>query len=67
MYAVSRSIAILNSIKYNDLVVGKIIAENNMENSETVYKIPQPENKDNNKNVLEYIEEFEIENTDDLD
>ena len=66
-YAVSRSIAILNSIQYNDLVIEKYIVENNIENSETVYKIPQPENKDGNKTILEYIEEFEVENSDDLD
>ena len=66
-YAISRSIAILNSIQYNDLVIGKYIEDNNIENSETIYKIPKPENKDNNKNILEYIEEFEVENADDLD
>jgi hypothetical protein len=66
-YAVSRSIAILNSIQYNDLVIGKYIEDNNIENSETIYKIPKPENTDNNKNVLEYLEEFEVGNADDLD
>ena len=52
-YAISRCIAILNSIQYNDLVIEKYIVDNNIENSETVYKIPQPENKSENKNVLE--------------
>lgn len=66
-YAISRCIAILNSIQYNDLVIEKYIVDNNIENSETVYKIPQPENKSENKNVLEYIEENEVENADDLD
>lgn len=66
-YAISRSIAILNSIQYNDLVIEKYIVDNNIENSETVYKIPQPENKESNKNVLEYIEENQVENADDLD
>lgn len=66
-YAISRSIAILNSIQYNDLVIEKYIVDNNIENSETVYKIPQPENKESNKNVLEYIEENKVENADDLD
>lgn len=66
-FAISRGISILNSIKYNDLVIEKYIVDNNIENSETVYKIPQPENKENNKNVLEYIEENEVENAEDLD
>ena len=61
------NIAILNSIQYNDLVIEKYIVDNNIENSETVYKIPQPENKESNKNVLEYIEENVVENADDLD
>ena len=56
-YAISRSILILDSIQYNDLVIEKYIVENSIENSETVFKIPKPENKENNKNVLEYIEE----------
>ena len=30
------------------------IEDNNIENSETVYNIPEPENKNDNKNVLEY-------------
>ena len=66
-YAISRGIAILNSIQYNDLVIEKYIVDNNIENSETVYNIPQPENKESNKTVLEYIEENEVENAEDLD
>ena len=66
-YAVSRGISILNSIEYNDLVIGNYIEDNDIENRETVYNIPEPENKEDNKNVLEYIEEFEVENSDDLD
>ena len=66
-YAVSRGIFILNSIEYNELVIGKYIEDNDIENRETVYNIPEPENKEDNKNVLEYIEEFEVENSDDLD
>jgi hypothetical protein len=66
-YAVSRGISILKSIQYNDLIIGNYIEDNNIENSETVYNIPEPENKDDNKNVLEYIEEFQYDNSDDLD
>ena len=58
-YAVSRSISILNSIKYNDLVIEKYINDNNLETSETIYKIPEPKNKNEGKNILEYIEEYE--------
>ena len=58
-YAISRSIAILKSIKYNDLVIEKYISENDLDSSETVYKIPEPKNKDESKNILEYIEEYE--------
>lgn len=64
-YAVSRSILILDSIKYNDLVIEKYIVENSIENSETVYNIPKPEDKENNKNVLEYIEESDPGASDD--
>lgn len=64
-YAVSRGILILDSIKYNDLVIEKYIVENSIENSETVYNIPKPENKENNKNVLEYIEESDPGESDD--
>lgn len=64
-YAVSRGILILDSIKYNDLVIEKYIVENSIENSETVYNIPKPEDKENNKNVLEYIEESDPGASDD--
>lgn len=63
-YAVSRSIAILNSIKYNDLIIEKYINDNNLENVETIYSIPEPENQDDKKNVLEYIEEGEYDSED---
>lgn len=64
-YAISRGISILKSIQYNDLVIKNYIEDNNIENSETVYNIPEPENKNDNKNVLEYIEDFENKETDD--
>ena len=60
-YAVSRSIGILKSIKYNELVIEKYINENDLDSSETVYKIPEPKNKDESKNILQYIEEYEEE------
>ena len=61
-YAVSRSIDILKSIKYNELVIEKYITDNDLESKETVYKIPEPKNKDESKNILEYIEEYEESN-----
>ena len=60
-YAVSRGIDILRSIKYNDLVIEKYINEKDSDTSETVYKIPEPKNKDESKNILQYIEEYEQE------
>lgn len=60
-YAISRSISILNSIRYNDLVIKKYIDENNLDTRETVYNIPEPTNKDESQNVLQYIEENETE------
>jgi len=59
-YAVSRGMSILNSIEYNDLVIEKDITEGDIDTKETIYKIPEPENK-NNKNVLEYIDESDAE------
>ena len=56
-YAISRSIIILNSIKYNDLVIEKYIVDTDMETVENVYKIPEPKDKNSNKNVLEWIKE----------
>lgn len=61
-YAVSRGISILKSIKYNELVIEKYINDNDLESSETVYKIPEPKNKDESKNILKYIEEYEEDN-----
>ena len=58
-YAVSRGISILKSIKYNDLVIEKYINSNDLESSETLYKIPEPENKNDSKNILEYVEEYD--------
>lgn len=58
-YAISRSIVILNSIKYNDKVIEKYINDNDIDSSETVYKIPEPVDKNQRRNVLEYIEEYE--------
>lgn len=60
-YAISRSIAILNSIKYNDLVIEKFIHNSDIDSSETVYKLPEPKNKNETKNILEYIEEYDYE------
>ncbi len=56
-YAISRGIVILNSIQYNDLVIEKNIGNNDIDSAETVYKIPEPKEKDSSKNILEYIEE----------
>ena len=57
-YAVSNGIAILKSLKYNDLVIEKYINDNDLESSETLYKIPEPANKNESKNILEYVEEY---------
>lgn len=56
-YAISRGIIILNSIEYNDLFIQKYIGNNDIDNAETVYKIPEPKDKDSSKNILEYMEE----------
>ena len=56
-YAISRGIIILNSMQYNDLVIEKNIGNNDIDNAETVYKIPEPKDKDSSKNILEYMEE----------
>lgn len=56
-YAVSRSLMILNSIKYNDLVIEKNINNDNVDEIENVYSIPEPKDKTNTKNVLEHIKE----------
>ena len=60
-YAVSRGMSILNSIKYNDVVIEKYIGDNDLDSSETMYNIPEPKDKVDNKNVLEYINENEDE------
>ena len=59
-YAVSRGMSILNSIKYNDKLVEKYITSSNIDSTETVYNIPEPKNKNESKNILEYIEEYEL-------
>ena len=56
-YAVSRSIMILDSIKYNDLVIEKYIVDTDLESAENVYSIPEPKDKNSSKNVLDYIKE----------
>ena len=58
-YAVSRSITILNSIKYNDYIIEKELNDGELDSKETAYKIPEPKDKNENKNVLEYINEGE--------
>lgn len=58
-YAVSRGITILNSVKYNDTVIEKKLNDKNIESKETAYKIPEPKEKNETKNVLEYINENE--------
>ncbi len=58
-YAVSRSITILNSIKYNDYIIEKELNDRDLDSKETAYKIPEPKDKNENKNVLEYINEGE--------
>ena len=55
-YAVSRSILILSSIKYNDLIIEKYIADTSLDAVESVYEIPEPLDKDKSKNVLEWID-----------
>ena len=32
--------------------------DNDLESSETLYKIPEPANKNESKNILEYVEEY---------
>lgn len=56
-YAISRGIIILNSIEYNDLIIQKYIGNNDIDNAETVYKIPEPKDKDSSKNILENMGE----------
>ncbi len=56
-YAVSRGTMILSSIKYNDLVIEKNVVSDTGDIIENVYSIPEPKDKNNNKNVLEYIKE----------
>lgn len=58
-YAVSRGITILNSIKYNDTIIEKKLNDKDLESKETAYKIPEPKEKNETKNVLEYINENE--------
>lgn len=58
-YAVSRGITILNSIKYNDIIIEKKLNDKDLESKETAYKIPEPKEKNETKNVLEYINENE--------
>lgn len=58
-YAISRSSMILSSIKYNDLVIEKNVSEDTTDIVESVYSIPEPKDKNSNKNVLEYIKENE--------
>ena len=58
-YGVSRGITILNSIKYNDTVIEKKLNDKDLESKETAYKIPEPKEKNEIKNVLEYINENE--------
>lgn len=58
-YAVSRGITILNSVKYNDTVIEKKLNDKDIESKETAYKIPEPKEKNETKNVLEYINENE--------
>ena len=53
-----------DDVEYNDLVIEKYITDNDVDTSETIYKIPEPKNKDNSKNILEYIES-DLEDTDD--
>ena len=58
-YVVSRGITILNSVKYNDTVIEKKLNDKDIESKETAYKIPEPKEKNETKNVLEYINENE--------
>lgn len=58
-YAVSRGITILNSIKYNDVVIEKQLNDKDQDTKETAYKIPEPKDKNEKKNVLEYMDENE--------
>ncbi len=60
-YAISRSISILSSIKYNDIIIEKIIGDNDIESSETKYEIPSPKDKSDD-NILKYIDNYENNN-----
>ena len=60
-YAVSRGMTLLESIRYNDLVIEKYINDNDLDSSETIYKIPEPKEKNESKNILQYIEEYDNE------
>ena len=43
---------------FEDLIDDEV-NDNDLDASETVYKIPEPKNKDESKNILQYIEEYE--------
>ena len=58
-YAISRGITILNSIKYNDFVIEKQLNDKDLDSKETAYKIPEPKDKNETKNVLEYMNDDE--------
>ena len=58
-YAVSRGITILSSIRYNDYVIEKQLNDKDLDSKETAYKIPEPKDKNETKNVLEYMNDDE--------
>lgn len=53
---ISYSALILNSIKYNDVMIEKIINDNNITSNETLYNIKKP--SDSESKFSQYLQEF---------
>ncbi len=63
--ALINSINILNSIKYDDLIIENLLNDDNLDYTEEIFDIF--ESREKNSNILDYVEDNEVYNTDNND
>lgn len=58
-YAIINMLNILNSIEYNNVIIERAIGESVLTHKETIYEIEKPKVVTDEKNFLDYVEEYD--------
>ena len=56
--SVMNSLIILSSIRYNDSVISKLISSGDLNTKESQYELKKPHKEDDNKNILDFKQDY---------